>query len=147
VNKANISRIEKLFNQACIRYTEFYAEHDESVLILDTIGQLTSAYQYADYALIGGGFSGNLHNILEPAVYGLPVFFGPRHQKFPEAQSFIDEGIGFVVENAEQLSQKIKTVDNQEELKPKIEAFMQSHSGAADKIVHHSFISKILNQN
>ena len=147
VNKANISRIEKLFNQACIRYTEFDAEHDESVLILDTIGQLSSAYQYANYALIGGGFSGNLHNILEPAVYGLPVFFGPRHQKFPEAQSFIDEGIGFVVENAEQLSQKIKTVDNQEELKPKIEAFMQSHSGAADKIVHHSFISKILNQN
>jgi 3-deoxy-D-manno-octulosonic-acid transferase len=114
---------------------------------LDTIGQLTSAYQYADYALIGGGFSGNLHNILEPAVYGLPVFFGPRHQKFPEAQNFIDEGIGFVVENAEQLSQKIKTVDNQEELKQKIEAFMQSQAGAADKIVHHSFISKILNQN
>ena len=57
------------------------------------------------------------------------------------------EGIGFVVENAEQLSQKIKAIDNQEELKQKIDAFMQSQAGAADKIVHHSFISKILNQN
>jgi 3-deoxy-D-manno-octulosonic-acid transferase len=111
---------------------------------LDTIGQLSSAYQYADFAMIGGGFSGSLHNILEAGAYGLPVFFGPHHQKFPEAQSFIDEGIGFVVENAEQLSQKIKALDNQEELKQKIDAFMQSQAGAADKIVNHSFIKNIM---
>lgn len=145
VTKANISRIEKLFNQACIRYTEFDSEHDESILILDTIGQLSSAYQYADYAVIGGGFSGNLHNILEAGAFELPVFFGPHHQKFPEAQSFIDEGIGFVVENAEQLSQKIKALENQEELKQKIEAFMQSQAGATNKIVNHSFIKNKLN--
>ncbi|MBT5933546.1 MAG: 3-deoxy-D-manno-octulosonic acid transferase, partial [Flavobacteriales bacterium] len=125
-------------------YTKYKEYQGNRVLILHTIGHLTSAYQYADYALIGGGFSGNLHNILEPAVYGISVFFGPHHQKFPEAQSFIDEGIGFVVENAEQLSQKIKAVDNQEELKQKIDAFMQSQAGAADKIVNHSFIKNIM---
>ena len=111
------------------------------LLILDTIGHLTSAYQFADYALIGGGFSGNLHNILERAVYGLPVFFGPRHQKFPEAQSFIDAGIGFVIENAEELSEKLNALDNKLELKEKIEGFINKQSGATDKIANHSFLA------
>ena len=144
INSNNIERIQSLLDCPSVRYTKYKEYEGNRVLILDTIGHLTSAYQYADYALIGGGFSGNLHNILEPAVYGISVFFGPRHQKFPEAQSFIDEGIGFVVENAEQLSQKIKAVDNQEELKQKIDAFMQSQAGAADKIVNHSFIKNIM---
>jgi 3-deoxy-D-manno-octulosonic-acid transferase len=141
INSNNIERIQSLLDCPSVRYTKYKEYQGNRVLILDTIGHLTSAYQYADYALIGGGFSGNLHNILEPAVYGLPVFFGPRHQKFPEAQSFIDGGIGFVVENAEQLSQKIKAVDNQEELKQKIDAFMQSQAGAADKIVNHTYLN------
>ena len=144
INSNNIERIQSLLDCPSVRYTKYKEYQGNRVLILDTIGHLTSAYQYADYALIGGGFSGNLHNILEPAVYGISVFFGPHHQKFPEAQSFIDEGIGFVVENAEQLSQKIKAVDNQEELKQKIDAFMQSQAGAADKIVNHSFIKNIM---
>ena len=147
IKRANIERIENLLEQPTMRYTDFNEAHVERVLILDTIGHLSTAYQHADYALIGGGFSGSLHNILEAAAFGLPVFFGPHHEKFPEAQSFIDEGIGFVVENAEQLSQKIKALENQEELKQKIEAFMQSQAGATDKIVNHSFISKALNQN
>ena len=147
INSNNIERIQSLLDCPSVRYTKYKEYEGNRVLILDTIGHLTSAYQYADYALIGGGFSGNLHNILEPAVYGLPVFFGPRHQKFPEAQSFIDGGIGFVVEKAEELNQKINALSDQQELKQEIDAFMQSQAGAADKIVNHSFISKILNQN
>ena len=144
VNKANIERIETLLNQPTMRYTDFNEAHIERVLILDTIGHLSTAYQHADCALIGGGFSGSLHNILEAAAFGLPVFFGPHHEKFPEAQSFIDEGIGFVVENAGQLSEKINALGSQEELKQNIEAFMQSQAGATDKIVNHSFIKDIL---
>ncbi|MDA9161452.1 3-deoxy-D-manno-octulosonic acid transferase [Crocinitomicaceae bacterium] len=142
VSSSNIERIQSLLDCPSVRYTKYEEYQGNRVLILDTIGHLTSAYQYADYALIGGGFSGNLHNILEPAVYGLPVFFGPRHQKFPEAQSFIDGGIGFVVENAEQLTEKINALGNQNELKQKIESFVQTQSGATDKIVNHSCILK-----
>ena len=144
IKRANIERIETLIDQPTIRYTDFNEAHVERVLILDTIGHLSTAYQHADYALIGGGFSGSLHNILEAAAFGLPVFFGPHHQKFPEAQSFIDTGIGFVVKNAEQLSEKINALENQDDLKQKIEAFMQSQSGATDKIVNHSFITNTL---
>jgi len=141
VSSNNIERIQSLLDCPSVRYTKYEEYQGNRVLILDTIGHLTSAYQYADYALIGGGFSGNLHNILEPAVYGISVFFGPRHQKFPEAQSFIDGGIGFVIENAEELSQKIKALGDQEELKQKIEAFMQSQAGATDKIVNHTYLN------
>lgn len=144
VSKSNVSRIETLLDLPVTRYTEFKEEHIERVLILDTMGQLSSAYQYADYALIGGGFSGSLHNILEAGVYGLPVFFGPHHQKFPEAQNFIDGGIGFAVENAEQLSEKMNTLEDQQEIKQKIESFMKSQAGATDKIVNHSFTTNSL---
>ena len=144
VSSNNIERIQSLLDCPSVRYTKYEEYQGNRVLILDTIGHLTSAYQYADYALIGGGFSGNLHNILEPAVYGLPVFFGPRHQKFPEAQSFIDAGIGFVIDNAEELSEKLNVLGDKVELKQKIEGFMQSQAGATDKIVNHSFIKNIM---
>ena len=146
IKRTNIERIETLLNQPTMRYTDFNEAHVERVLILDTIGHLSAAYKHADYALIGGGFSGSLHNILEAAAFGLPVFFGPHHQKFPEAQSFINGGIGFVVENAEQLSEKIKALGDQKELKQKIEAFMQSQAGATEKIVNHSMITNTLKQ-
>ena len=144
IKRANIERIETLIDQPTMRYTDFNEAHIERVLILDTIGHLSTAYQHADCALIGGGFSGSLHNILEAAAFGLPVFFGPHHHKFPEAQSFIDTGIGFVVKNAEQLSEKINDLGNQGELKQKIEDFIQSKAGATDKIVNHSFITNTL---
>jgi 3-deoxy-D-manno-octulosonic-acid transferase len=141
VSSNNIERIQSLLDCPSVRYTKYEEYQGNRVLILDTIGHLTSAYQYADYALIGGGFSGNLHNILEPAVYGLPVFFGPRHQKFPEAQSFIDAGIGFVIENAEELSEKLNVLGDKVELKQKIEGFIKNQSGATDKIVSHPFLT------
>jgi 3-deoxy-D-manno-octulosonic-acid transferase len=70
---------------------------DASIIILDTIGHLSAAYQYGSVAFVGGGFSGSLHNILEPLAYGLPVVFGPKHEKFPEAQQFIDLGFAHAI--------------------------------------------------
>jgi 3-deoxy-D-manno-octulosonic-acid transferase len=88
------------------------------ILILDTIGQLSAAYQYGSVAFVGGGFSGSLHNILEPLAYGLPVMFGPKHEKFPEAQQFIDLGFAKVVETAKGFDQVLEVLlQNQENLK------------------------------
>ena len=90
------SHLEQL--KAKIPEAFFYTELQEGVildaqvLILDTIGHLSAAYQYGSVAFVGGGFSGNLHNILEPASFGLPLIFGPKHQKFPEAQLLLDLG-------------------------------------------------------
>ena len=78
------------------------------ILILDTIGHLSAAYQYASVAFVGGGFSGSLHNILEPLAYGVPVLFGPKHHKFPEAQQFIDLGFAHEVTNHQQLKVRLE---------------------------------------
>ena len=63
VSVKNIDRIQSLLDRPSVRYTKFKAYQGNRVLILDTIGHLSSAYQYTDYALIGGGFSGSLHNL------------------------------------------------------------------------------------
>ena len=92
IDKFNIERLEKLFKVKCIRfseYTEAYA--DARVLIIDNIGMLSSAYRYAYLAEIGGGFGKGIHNILEPACWGIPVMVGPKYKKFREAVDLINE--------------------------------------------------------
>jgi 3-deoxy-D-manno-octulosonic-acid transferase len=81
---------------------------EAKIFILDTIGQLSAAYQYGDFAFVGGGFSGSLHNILEPAAYGLPILFGPKHGKFPEAQQLIDLGFALEVQDEHELENGLK---------------------------------------
>jgi 3-deoxy-D-manno-octulosonic-acid transferase len=86
VDKSNIERLEKLFKVKCVKFSEFNeASVNSRVLIIDNIGMLSSAYKYAHIAAIGGGFGKGIHNILEPACWGIPVIFGPNHLKFREA--------------------------------------------------------------
>jgi 3-deoxy-D-manno-octulosonic-acid transferase len=108
------------------------------VLILDTIGQLANAYAYGTIAYVGGGFSGSLHNILEPAVFGLPVIFGPKHNRFPEAQEFIDQGIGFsVTTSTEFASAYQKITDSLTSISELTEDYVENNKGAAEKIYTH----------
>ena len=74
------------------------------VLIIDCFGLLSSAYRYGSIAYIGGGFGAGIHNINEAAVYGIPVIFGPRHQKFLEASELIAAGGGFSISSAEEFA-------------------------------------------
>jgi 3-deoxy-D-manno-octulosonic-acid transferase len=74
---------------------------DYNVFILDTIGYLSKVYSYADIAYVGGGAgTTGLHNILEPAVFGIPILIGKNYMKFPEAKSLIDNGGVTSVENS-----------------------------------------------
>jgi 3-deoxy-D-manno-octulosonic-acid transferase len=82
------------------------------VLILDTIGILSRAYRYGDLAYIGGAFKTGLHNTLEPLAYDLPVIFGPKHHKFPEAAEAIRRGGAFSINNAAQLLDRITQLQN-----------------------------------
>jgi 3-deoxy-D-manno-octulosonic-acid transferase len=71
--------------------------------LIDRMGLLSRLYRHGQVAYVGGGFEDGIHNLLEPAAWGLPVIFGPRHRKFPEAQALIDAGAGREVRNAEEL--------------------------------------------
>lgn len=91
IDKPNIERLEKLIKVKCVRFSEFNeASADARVLIIDNIGMLSSAYRYAYIAAIGGGFGKGIHNVLEAACWGIPVLFGPRHEKFKEAVDLIN---------------------------------------------------------
>ncbi|KOY84832.1 hypothetical protein AD998_00530 [bacterium 336/3] len=71
-------------------------------LIINNIGYLSALYRYGDFAFVGGGFKQGLHNILEPATFGMPIFFGNKaYQKFREAQDLIAKGGAFSINNAE----------------------------------------------
>lgn len=103
------SRIERIIAQTkggAVRYTLCNEESDFSktqVLILDTIGILSSVYGYATWSYIGGGFGVGIHNTLEAATFGLPIAFGPNYQKFKEARDMVALGAATKVESAEDL--------------------------------------------
>jgi 3-deoxy-D-manno-octulosonic-acid transferase len=117
LSKGHLEDLKSKFPGA-VFYSEFFERSFSSsnytilseakIFILDTIGQLSAAYQYGDFAFVGGGFSGSLHNILEPAAYGLPILFGPKHGKFPEAQQLIDLGFAKEVCNVTELENGLK---------------------------------------
>lgn len=93
IDTGNIERLERLFKVKCLRFSELSdIPVDARVLILDNIGMLSSAYRYAYIAAIGGGFGKGIHNILEPACWGIPVMFGPKYENFKEAVDLLSSG-------------------------------------------------------
>lgn len=73
-------------------------------LIINTFGLLSSIYKYGDIAHIGGGFGAGIHNTLEAAVYGVPVIFGPKYDKFIEAHELLEAKAAFCIHNEEELT-------------------------------------------
>jgi 3-deoxy-D-manno-octulosonic-acid transferase len=93
IDSSNIARLKKLIKTSCVRFSDYNEKTAGArVLIIDNIGMLSSAYRYACIAAIGGGFGKGIHNILEPACWGIPVLFGPNHGKFKEAVDLIQAG-------------------------------------------------------
>lgn len=85
------------------------SEYD--VFIIDTIGILGKIYSYADIAYVGGGFgTSGLHNILEPAAFGVPIIIGPNHEKFPEAIAMIHMGGCIAVSNKEEIKETLSSL-------------------------------------
>lgn len=113
-------RIEKLVSSSkrpIVRYTKLEPDADISsaeILIVDTIGVLSSAYRYARYAYIGGGFGVGIHNTLEAATFGLPVAFGPNYKKFQEAIDLISLGGATSVINYDELRKWYVTMRDDE---------------------------------
>ena len=81
------------------------------ILIIDNVGMLSSLYQYGEFAYIGGAFKQGLHNILEAATFGMPLFFGPEYDKYQEASRFSQEGAAFPVRQRRRADRSVhKTV-------------------------------------
>ncbi len=94
VSVANMNRIQQLLKKPAVLFSKVNETEIDTfqVLIIDSIGLLSSLYRYGKIAYIGGGFGVGIHNILEAATFGLPVIFGPNYKKFKEADDLTVEG-------------------------------------------------------
>jgi 3-deoxy-D-manno-octulosonic-acid transferase len=105
VTEPNMNRLEQLLKTSHIRFSK--ADENEiagfQVLIIDSVGLLSSLYRYGNLAYIGGGFGVGIHNILEAATFGLPVIFGPNYKKFKEAVDLKNTGGAFSIQNFNEL--------------------------------------------
>jgi len=108
IGEDHLQQIERLLaGRKVVRYTKAEQNLNSSdVLIIDCFGLLSSIYHYADVAYVGGGFGVGIHNLLEAAVWGVPVFFGPNNQKFQEAQGLKHSG-GIEIHNYEEFASQM----------------------------------------
>ncbi|RMF22875.1 MAG: 3-deoxy-D-manno-octulosonic acid transferase, partial [Bacteroidetes bacterium] len=109
-----------------------------SVLLVDNVGMLGKLYRFARLAYVGGGFDAGIHNLLEPAAYGVPVVFGPRHGKFPEARALLDNGGGFSVRSSEQLDEVFRRLEDAPTHRRAAEAcraFIEANRGATGRVL------------
>lgn len=119
IHKSHINKIESLFKLPLLKFSEANSENINTaqVLIIDSIGLLSSLYRYGNIAYIGGGFGVGIHNTLEAATYGLPVVFGPNYQRFQEACDLISFSAGFSISNLENFNAIVDSMINDDNLR------------------------------
>lgn len=146
-DEKNVSKLIKLLENNKITYCRFThlsnSNIDEyknsNVLIIDTVGVLNKIYRYGYLAYIGGGFTDGIHNILEPAVYGLPVIFGPKYEKFYEAVELIKSKGAFTIKNISEFDNVLGKLLNDKQLynssQKAVNTFIKEHQGAVEKTI------------
>lgn len=141
IHEGHLKSIEARLHRPTIRLSQATEQNvaNQDCLIVDSFGLLSSLYRYGQIAYIGGGFGAGIHNTLEAAVYGMPVLFGPRFQKFKEAKDLIAVGGAFTFDNAPAFTSRMNTLlSTPEALQQSSQAaghFVQSHGGATTTIL------------
>jgi 3-deoxy-D-manno-octulosonic-acid transferase len=158
IDESHLRSTETLFKHT-VRFSKWKTTYTNStigsspaspnVLIIDNIGMLSRLYYYATITYVGGGFGNDgIHNILEAAVYGKPVFFGPVFDKFSEAIDLLECGGAYTVENALELEKTMNDLlENQEEYREACAAalnYTQQHRGATKMILDYIGENRLL---
>lgn len=141
VNSARIKELQAKWGEKAVLYSageQSVAPHHQ-VLIVDNIGLLMHIYAYADLAIVGGAFGKGLHNVLEAAVYGIPVLFGPNFKKFDEAKGLVEVNAAFVAHSEVQLSSFIQRFlsdeNHRSEAGKKAKLFVEQGKGAQERVL------------
>lgn len=138
IAEKHLIEIEKLIEEPTIRYSRLNEENaiENNILLIDNIGMLASLYQYSNFAFIGGGFTNDLHNILEPAAFENIVFYGNKFSKYPEGQELIDFGGGISVKSFDDFKNKMDSIlldkKMQFSMRKKSKEFIYRHKGATN---------------
>ncbi len=147
LSESFISEIEKSLTVNSLRYSNAAAANPEEyqVLIIDNIGLLSRLYRYGEFAFIGGAFGKGLHNILEAACYGIPIFFGDKnYDKFQEAVDLINRGGAFEVHDFSDLRSTYEMLNTPESFLLACDVtrqYVDENLGATEKIM--TYIRKI----
>lgn len=146
IDENKIQSFESNLNLNVVRYSKVNNENiaDFEVLVVDTIGDLARMYKYADIAIVGGGFTDGIHNILEPLVFGCPTLFGPCHNKFWEGAASISEGVGFEFKNTLEAEETIYSLINDSSYLNKLKG--KSHDFIFRRVGATGIISSYLNK-
>ena len=150
LNEEHLHKIFCLFQGRFVRYSAVSAMSDAvsrqnilqraEVLVIDTMGLLSTIYRFGQVAYIGGGFGEGIHNTIEAAVYGVPVVFGPNYHHFREAQGLIDADAARSIKNYNELEAALTlALEQHEKLGAKAAAYVQSELGATEKIYKDLF--------
>lgn len=142
LNEDKLAQLKQRFFGKAVRYTQVASEgfNGKQVLIIDTIGMLSLIYRYGKYTYVGGGFGRGIHNVLEAAVYGKPVFFGPNYKKFREARDLKAMGCGIVVKNSQELIRVFNELQMADELykslASKSRKYIEDRKGATEILMN-----------
>ena len=144
IKKEQIEQLQKSLSKRVLLFSEKENKDlsNYEVLIMDTIGLLTKTYSYADIAYVGGGFgTSGLHNILEPATFGIPIIIGPNYAKFSEAIALVNMGGCIAVKDKAALEETLTfLIQNEDERFEKghiCSTFVQMNKGATEVIMKH----------
>jgi len=141
--------LEKIENEFAgkiktIRFSYLNNYQNEKIIIVDSIGILLTLYTYADVAFVGGSFKQNVHNVLEAAVYGIPVMFGPKIENSQEAKKLAELGGGVLIKNKKQAYKNLRMLLTNEPLrksKGNISfSFVKENLGATEKILKEIYL-------
>lgn len=140
--KKDIDELKKSINKKVVLFSTKEKVENAQVLIADSIGILTKIYSYADVAYIGGGFKEDgVHNVLEPATFGIPLIIGPVFNKFKEAVELVDLGACKVVNNKEEFKNYLSTLFQDRQLRnnigKKAKEYVLSNIGATNRILDY----------
>ena len=142
LDEKHLHYIFNLFQGRYVRYSRATRASliDAQVMVVDTMGLLSSIYRFGQVAYIGGGFGAGIHNTIEAAAYGMPVIFGPNYAHFREAQGLIDAGAARSIKNYSELEAALGTALEQHEMiGAKAAEYVQTELGATDRIYKEIF--------
>ncbi len=141
IGEDHLSQIVSRLDGKAVRYTQATEEtlKEARTLIIDCFGLLSSIYHYGTVSYVGGGFGVGIHNVLEAAVWGIPVIFGPNNKRFQEAQGLIASGGGFEIIDYDDFAQLLDRLsgdtDYLQSCGQKAGAFVRKQSGATETIL------------
>jgi 3-deoxy-D-manno-octulosonic-acid transferase len=149
IDGQRIEDVNKLFKNSLLFSNLTDSNSVAQVLIIDNIGMLSSLYQLGDVAYIGGGFNDRgIHNILEAAVFGKPVIFGPVYEKFSEAKQLVEIEGAYSITNALELERLLDVLMKDQDFLAKTGAickkFVYDHGGATNKIMEYIYANRLL---